>query len=39
MKDAFKAYTDEVKNGTFPGPEHGYKIDAEIIDTLRKELK
>jgi 3-methyl-2-oxobutanoate hydroxymethyltransferase len=39
MKDAFKAYTDEVKNGTFPGPEHGYKIDQEIVDTLRKEMQ
>jgi 3-methyl-2-oxobutanoate hydroxymethyltransferase len=39
MKDAFSAYSNEVKNGTFPGPEHGYKIAPEIIDTLRKEMK
>jgi ketopantoate hydroxymethyltransferase len=39
MKDAFSAYSNEVKNGTFPGPEHGYKIAPEIIDTLRKEMR
>jgi 3-methyl-2-oxobutanoate hydroxymethyltransferase len=39
MKDAFNAYSTEVKNGTFPAPEHGYKIAPEIIDTLRKEMK
>jgi 3-methyl-2-oxobutanoate hydroxymethyltransferase len=39
MKDAFNAYSNEVKNGTFPAPEHGYKIAPEIIDTLRSEMK
>jgi 3-methyl-2-oxobutanoate hydroxymethyltransferase len=39
MKDAFTAYSNEVKNGTFPAAEHGYKIAPEIIDTLRKEMR
>lgn len=34
MKEAFKAYKKEVGEGTFPGPEHTYKIEDEIIEKL-----
>jgi 3-methyl-2-oxobutanoate hydroxymethyltransferase len=37
MKTAFDEYSKEVKEGSFPAPEHGYKIDSEIIDNIRKE--
>ena len=32
--DAVKAYIDEINAGTFPGPEHTYKIDDEVIEKL-----
>lgn len=34
MESAFKDYIDEVKDGTFPGPEHGFKISEEVISKL-----
>ncbi len=34
MKEATKAYIDEVKAGTYPTVEHTYKIDDEVIDKL-----
>lgn len=34
MKDAFKRYREEIQNGTFPGPEHEYKIDDDVIEKL-----
>lgn len=34
MKEAFKAYIDEVLAGTFPASEHTFKIDDGIIDKL-----
>ena len=34
MRGAVKAYTDEINAGTFPGPEHTYKIDDEVIEKL-----
>lgn len=34
MKDAFSAYIREVKAGVFPGEEHEFKIDDEIIEKL-----
>lgn len=34
MKVAFKNYIDEVKEGTFPAKEHGFKIDDEVIEKL-----
>jgi 3-methyl-2-oxobutanoate hydroxymethyltransferase len=34
MSDAFKAYINEVTEGTFPGPEHCFKIDDEILNKL-----
>ncbi|MCR5429885.1 MAG: 3-methyl-2-oxobutanoate hydroxymethyltransferase [Eubacterium sp.] len=34
MKEAFSAYKKEVEDGTFPGEEHTYGIDDEIIEKL-----
>ncbi len=34
MKEAFKAYDEEVKAGAFPSKEHTYAIDDDIIDKL-----
>lgn len=34
MESAFKDYIDEVKDGTFPGPEHGFKISEDVISKL-----
>jgi 3-methyl-2-oxobutanoate hydroxymethyltransferase len=32
-------YAAEVREGTFPGPEHGYPIDEEELQLFRKELE
>ncbi|MBP5773691.1 MAG: 3-methyl-2-oxobutanoate hydroxymethyltransferase [Eubacterium sp.] len=34
MKKAFAAYIKEVQDGTFPGEEHTYDIDDDIIEKL-----
>lgn len=34
MTQAFKQYIDEVKSGTFPSEEHGYKISDDVIEKL-----
>lgn len=34
MKEAFRAYDAEVKAGSFPGSEHTYAIDDEVIEKL-----
>jgi 3-methyl-2-oxobutanoate hydroxymethyltransferase len=34
MKEAFAKYKEEVANGSFPAPEHGYQIDDEVIEKL-----
>lgn len=34
MKDAFRRYCEEIQSGVFPGPEHEYKIDDEVIEKL-----
>lgn len=34
MKDGFRDYVREVKEGTFPAKEHTYKIDETIIEKL-----
>ena len=34
MKNAFKAYIDDLDNGSFPQQEHTYTIDDEIIEKL-----
>ena len=34
MKEAFENYAKEVQDGTFPGDEHTYDIDDDIIEKL-----
>lgn len=34
MKNAFKAYSDEVKNGSFPAAEHTFKIKDDELEKL-----
>ncbi|WP_302627056.1 3-methyl-2-oxobutanoate hydroxymethyltransferase [uncultured Eubacterium sp.] len=34
MKNAFKDYMDAIQNGSFPGEEHTYKIDDDVIEKL-----
>ena len=34
MRDGFKSYIKEVNEGTFPGTEHSFKIDDEILNKL-----
>ena len=34
MKEAFESYIKEVQDGSFPGEEHTYDIDEEIIEKL-----
>lgn len=34
MKAAFQKYSEEVKAGTFPAPEHTFKIDDDVIEKL-----
>lgn len=34
MKEAFRNYIGEVKNGAFPAEEHEYKMDDDIIEKL-----
>ncbi len=36
MTQAFTDYMREVKEGTFPGQEHTYKIDDEVIEKLKE---
>ena len=38
MADAFKAYSDEVKNGVFPAEEHCFKIDDEVLEKIKESL-
>lgn len=38
MTQAFKAYDDEVKAGTYPAPEHTYAIDDEVMAAIEAEL-
>ena len=35
---AFRAYDEEVKEGSYPAPEHTYKIEDEVIEALEKEI-
>jgi 3-methyl-2-oxobutanoate hydroxymethyltransferase len=39
MKAAFKKYISEIKDSTFPGLEHSYKIDEAVIEKLISEEK
>ena len=34
MHESFAAYVAEVKNGTFPGPEHSFAVPDEVLDKL-----
>lgn len=34
MKEAFQAYVDEVKAGTYPEEKHTYKIEDDVIEKL-----
>ena len=34
MRNAFATYIEEVKNGSFPSEEHGFKINEEVIEKL-----
>jgi len=34
MREAFRAYHREVTDGTFPGPEHTFRMDESIIERL-----
>lgn len=34
IEDGIKKYADEVRNGNFPGAEHSFAIDADIIEKL-----
>ena len=36
--NAFKAYADDVRGGTFPDPDHSYKMNAEEREKLRNLL-
>jgi len=38
MVAGVEQYADEVRHGTFPGPEHSYSIDDEELRLFRKEL-
>ncbi len=33
------AYADEVRNRSFPGPEHGYSIDPDELDSFRAQAR
>ena len=34
MKQAFQQYFEEIQSGAFPGEEHEYKIDDDVIEKL-----
>lgn len=36
---ALKAYKDDVKSATFPGPEHSFKMSNETLEQLKKLIK
>lgn len=38
MVDAVQSYNKEVRDGTFPGPEHAFGMKEETIAALKKEL-
>ena len=37
--EAIKSYQEEVLNGSFPGPEHSFKMSDETLAQLRKMMK
>ncbi len=38
MRRGVESYVEEVREGTFPGPEHVYAVDPETLETLQKRL-
>ena len=34
MRGGFASYISEVREGTFPAPEHTFKIDEEVLEKL-----
>ena len=38
MIEAFKAYSEQVKNGSFPSEEHCFKIDNKVLDDVRSSI-
>ena len=36
IKEALEAYVREVKDGTFPGPEHGFQMKSEELEKLKE---
>ena len=38
MRDCFKQYDKEVRDGVFPGPEHSYDMSDEVMDAIIKEF-
>ena len=39
MREAFEAYSNEVKSGIFPADEHTFKINSDVIAAIEKEMK
>ncbi|WP_310602413.1 3-methyl-2-oxobutanoate hydroxymethyltransferase [Anaerosporobacter sp.] len=39
MKDAFKQYIEETKASIFPGEEHAYKMDDDVLEKLSRRMK
>lgn len=38
MRNTFKQYAEEVRNGSFPGEEHSYKMSDEVMETIEKKF-
>lgn len=38
MRDAFKQYDKEVRDGVFPGKEHAYDMSDEVMTAIEKEF-
>lgn len=38
MKDCFSRYFDEVRSGMFPSEEHTFKINDEVMRTIREDI-
>lgn len=38
MKDCFSSYFDEVRSGKFPSEEHTFKINDEVMRTIREDI-
>ena len=38
-KNGIRKYVDEVKNGTYPDPEHAYKMNEALLGELDRQIK